>query len=557
LENDFFALTEDELLLKYKYEEKLIDESYNVTKVTKNADIGAAFVRIIADTPLEEHSYTINDSDENIHNRCKLQPTAMGSDTLGLGAGADKRDAGPIISNLLRTFRDLVKEKTLRDPGLRDYSFNLPPDIKTVFIKNEVKLLKKVGDSLQAKLPRTIINDGVISLCICYLLFFNILEDSKKTQMDGNGIGVSNFHGGPEQIFRTMFKRTNLKRVEEKVEKMTKKELDDMFDWFPADVVEWDKSLRASDMAYVVLKMYLKINWHAALKAGMGHFNYIYSLFMYFQRWFIGNLISLSTDKSVPLLCFLGTMPSGTYLTAYGNSEANNYKATKLQWLLIDAYVRLGGSYDDLELGSMLMFLSYGDDLILAMLKSVRRKMGITDRIFQAFVKLAYRMQFKDEFISKKFFTELVGVQPKELQVQFLKNYFILEGESVYTFRENKDIIPKVFVSAQNISSTIQACVRSIGIAYCCGKNLEAYEVVKGLYDRMKPDFKVIVDQKTMNMTKISFKVAGIMKDLVNHALDFPSYTHILSKQIMSWKEKNNIDVGDEVYMEQHGFNNC
>jgi len=33
---------------------------------------------------------------------------------------------------------------------------------------------------MQAKLPRTIINDNVISLCICYLLFFEILEDSKK-----------------------------------------------------------------------------------------------------------------------------------------------------------------------------------------------------------------------------------------------------------------------------------------------------------------------------------------------------------------------------------------
>jgi len=118
-------------------------------------------------------------------------------------------------------------------------------------------------------------------------------------------------------------------------------------------------------------------------------------------------------------------------------------------------------------------------------------------------------------------------------------------------------IIPKVFVSAQNISSTIQACVRAIGIAYCCGKNVEAYEVVKGLYDRMKPDFKVIIDQKTMNMTKISFKVAGIMKDLVNHALDFPSHTHIMAKQIMSWKEKSNVDTGDEIYMERHGFKNC
>jgi len=356
--------------------------------------------------------------------------------------------------------------------------------------------------------------------------------------MDGNGIGVSNFHGGPEQIFRTMFKRTNLKKVFENVETMGKKELEDLFDWFPADVVEWDKSLRAQDIVYITIKMFMKINWHAALKKGMGHFNYLYSLFMYFQRWFVGNLISLSTDKSVPLLCFLGTMPSGTYLTAYGNSEVNNYKATKLQWLLIDSYVRNGGSYDDLDIGSLLMFLSYGDDLILALLKSVRKKMGITDRVFQAFVKLAYRMQFKDDFVSRKFFTELVGDQPKELQVQFLKNYFILEEESVYTFRENKDIIPKVFVSAQNISSTIQACVRAIGIAYCCGKNVEAYEVVKGLYDRMKPDFKVIIDQKTMNMTKISFKVAGIMKDLVNHALDFPSHTHIMAKQIMSWKEK-------------------
>jgi len=53
-----------------------------------------------------------------------------------------------------------------------------------------------------------------------FLTFWKI---QKKTQMDGNGIGVSNFHGGPEQIFRTMFKRTNLKRVEERVEKNDKK----------------------------------------------------------------------------------------------------------------------------------------------------------------------------------------------------------------------------------------------------------------------------------------------------------------------------------------------
>jgi len=537
-------------------EEKIMD-SQNRSKFVRETQIAAISTRLVLDTPDEGKDYKIETNDEAINDKCFLKATSMGIDYFNLGAGADKKDASTYVSMLLRTFRDLITAHVVNDPRVKDFSLNLMPGIKSVFVKNEVKLKKKVNGILKHKLPRTIINDNVLSLCICYLLFFEILEDTKKTQMDGNGIGVSNFHGGPEQIFKTMFKRTNLHKVEEKIQEYDKKKLAHLFDWFSADVQEWDKSMTAGENLYICLKMFLKIDWQYLIKKGRKELIFVYSLFMYFQRWFIGNVMSLTKDRNAPLVGYLGTMASGTYLTAFGNSEVNNLKATTVQAILTEIFLRQGGDWQDTIIGSILMYLTYGDDLILAFLRELRDKMKIDDRQFGIIVKMAYRMVFKDDFVTTPFFTVLnPDGSVNEFGANFLKNYFVLLGDSIYTYRADKDIIPKIFVTAQNVSSTKQQCVRAIGLALVCGQNKKAYDICKMLYDQNKPKQKVMMDARTLDGAHMSFKVAGITKELVNKELFMPDMVYIASKQILDWQDKINIDNHDEAYMERHLWQN-
>jgi len=274
------------------------------------------------------------------------------------------------------------------------------------------------------------------------------------------------------------------------------------------------------------------------LQTGLDKCCFVYTIFCYFATWYVGNLLSVTKDKNCPLLLFLGTMPSGTLLTAYGNSEINNLKATRVEFLLDYIYYEKFRIFDTI-LGSAMMSVSYGDDLLMALLKELRKIMGLNDEQFGLLVKYAYRMRFKEEFISKKYFTQLNDQnEPITLESNFLKNYFVLEGDSIYTYREHKDIIPKVYKNAHNVGSTVQECVRLIGLAYSCGKNKVAYNVIKGLYEINKPKMQVIIDERTLSQQKISFKIAGIQKQLIGKQLQFPTHEYILTQQLCDWSRK-------------------
>jgi len=512
--------------------------------------IAACFVRCVQDTPID--GVKIQVDDESIHKQTFMKSTALSTEYFKQFHHADKKDASTVTAELLITLRDLISEKMLKDPIIRNYSQVLPPNIKTVFIKNEVKNMKIINGIPTPKLPRSIINDSVIMFCVCYLLFNEILENSKKTQMDSNGIGVSNFHGGPEQIFRTMFKKTNLKMFEGNVENFTKEQLAELFDWFAADVVEWDKSVTKHDMLYVVFKMFLKIDWKYLLQAGINQACFVYTLFCYFATWYVGNLISVTKDKNCPMLLFLGTMPSGTYLTAYGNSEINNMKATRVEFLIDFIYYEKFKVFD-IKLGSALMWVTYGDDLIMALLKLIKDELKLDDEQFGILVKYAYRMKFKEEFKAKHYFTKLdQNTEPLSLECNFLKNYFVLEGDSIFTYRDHKDIIPKIYKNAHNVGSTVQECVRLIGLAWSCGKNKIAYDLIKGLYEKNKPKMQIMIDERTLSQQKIGFKIAGIRNEILGKQLSFPTHDYILAQQLCDWSTKSEIDMNDEKYIESH-----
>lgn len=553
IENLQLPLKEKEM--DYEEEERkflmmLKQKSIEQPPTQEEMNIAACFVRCVQDTPLEGVKIAVDD--ESIHKQTFMKSTALSTEYFKQFHHSDKKDASTVTAELLITLRDLIAEKMLKDPTIKNYSQVLPPNIKTVFIKNEIKNMKVINGIPTPKLPRSIINDSVIMFCICYLLFNEILENSKKTQMDSNGIGVSNFHGGPEQIFRTMFKKTNLKMFEKETENFTKEQLAELFDWFAADVVEWDKSVTKHDMLSVVFKMFLKIDWKYLLQAGINQACFVYTLFCYFATWYVGNLLSVTKDKNCPLLLFLGTMPSGTYLTAYGNSEINNMKATRVEFLIDYIYYSKFLNFD-IKLGSALMWVTYGDDLIMALLKSIREILQLNDEQFGIIVKYAYRMKFKDDFKSKKYFTKLdKNDEPLSLECNFLKNYFILEGDSIFTYRDHKDIIPKIYKNAHNVGSTVQECVRLIGLAWSAGRNKVAYDLIKGLFDKNKPRLQTIVDERTLNQQKIGFKIAGVRADILNKQLMFPAHSYILSKQVCDWSTKSMIDMNDERYIENH-----
>jgi len=76
------------------------------------------------------------------------------------------------------------------------------------------------------------------------------------------------------------------------------------------------------------------------------------------------------------------------------------------------------------------------------------------------------------------------------------------------------------------------------------------------LYDQNKPKQKVMMDARTLDGAHMSFKVAGITKELVNKELFMPDMVYIASKQILDWQDKINIDNHDEAYMERHLWQN-
>jgi len=124
--NEWDALMEEE--------EKIMD-SQDRSKFVRETQIAAIATRIVLDTPDEGKDYKIETNDEAINDKCFLKATSMGIDYFNLGAGADKKDASTYVSMLLRTFRDLITAHVVNDPRVKDFSLNLMPGIKSVFVK--------------------------------------------------------------------------------------------------------------------------------------------------------------------------------------------------------------------------------------------------------------------------------------------------------------------------------------------------------------------------------------------------------------------------------------